>query len=94
MQKRTALLPPSPGVCQVCAQDHEPGEPHNRDSLYWAFARQEQGLPPATWSDAIAHCSEATQKLWATHLGELAKVGRIDRSRLGPLIDQILNAPK
>lgn len=54
--KPLSLMPPSPGVCQVCAADHDPLFMHNRDSLYYqTLFLQEHGRAP-TWSDAMAHC--------------------------------------
>ena len=32
------ILPPDPGVCQECAVDHDPVQPHNRDSLYYQYS--------------------------------------------------------
>jgi len=50
------LLPPKPGVCQECAVDHKPGEPHNPGSMYYQYKfHGEHGRWP-TWKDAIAHC--------------------------------------
>ena len=57
------ILPPKPGVCQICAVDHEPDQPHNRDSLYYQMKfRQQHGRFP-TWADAMAHCDEHVKKL-------------------------------
>lgn len=64
------LLPPPPGVCQQCAVDHLPEEPHNRDSmfyLYWfrlseAKAGRTERWP--TWADAMAHCTPDRQAAW------------------------------
>lgn len=52
------LLPCAPDVCQECAIDHDPEEPHNRDSLYYqmTFYKKHKSYP--TWEDAIAHCSD------------------------------------
>jgi len=72
--KAFSLLPPPPGVCQQCAVDHEPGAPHNRDSLhyqYWfrlteAKAGREERWP--TWADAMAHCEHGLQTAWREEL--------------------------
>lgn len=66
------LLGPKPGVCQQCAVDHRPTEPHNAQSLayqYWFY--NENGRWP-DWRDAMAHCSPEIQKHWRS---ELAKLG-------------------
>lgn len=58
------LLPPAPHLCQACAIDHEPDQPHNQQSLhyqYWFYGQH--GRWP-TWTDAMAHCSEEVQKFW------------------------------
>ena len=64
------ILPPKPGVCPICAVDHEPDQPHNRDSLYYQMKfRQQHGRFP-TWADAMAHCDEHVKQLWIAALAE------------------------
>lgn len=56
------------GVCQECAVDHRPEEPHNQQSLYYQYKFYgEHGRWP-TWKDAIAHCNEVTQVMWEKEL--------------------------
>ncbi len=31
------LLPPRPDVCQQCAVEHDPDEPHDLESLYYGM---------------------------------------------------------
>ena len=59
MTKHSAtILPPPKDCCQECAVKHDPGAPHNRDSIFYQMAfRQKHGRWP-TWADAIAHCDE------------------------------------
>lgn len=62
------LLPCVPGVCQACAVDHPPEQPHNQQSLYWQYHFYgEHGRWP-TWADAMAHCSEEIQTAWRQEL--------------------------
>ncbi len=65
------LLPPREGLCQECAVDHEPTQPHNQQSLFWqyAFYRKSGGSWP-TWKDAMAHCPADVQKFWRVELGK------------------------
>lgn len=64
----SGFLPPKPGLCQVCATDHKPENPHNRDSLFYQMTfKNEYGRSP-TWEDAMAHCSEKVKKLWREEL--------------------------
>lgn len=64
------ILPPAPGTCQVCAVDHEPEMPHNRDSLYYQMKfYQENGRHP-TWRDAMAHCTPEIKSHWMKALAE------------------------
>lgn len=64
------LVPPPPGVCQQCARDHDPAEPHDQQSLhfkYWfrlreAKAGREERWP--SWADAMAHCEPEVQQRW------------------------------
>ena len=58
------LLPPAPELCQVCAVDHEPFEPHNPQSLYWGMARQIAGHPAPTWEEALAHVKDPLRAVW------------------------------
>ena len=59
------LLPvkPAPGQCGECLAHHSAQEPHNGDSLYYAyhFAARHGRWP--TWEDAIAHCDAAIQDI-------------------------------
>ena len=52
------IRPPRPRACKVCATFHKPGQPHDRDSLYYQnhFYRDYGRFP--TWEDAMAHCTE------------------------------------
>ena len=62
------LLPPSPDVCQTCASDHEPEEPHNQRSLFYQYSfMAEHGRWPV-WADALAHCSEEMREMWIVEL--------------------------
>lgn len=63
------LLSPAPGRCEQCDTKHEPGEPHNQDSLYWqySFYRHSGGTWP-TWEDAMTHCLPAVREAWSAEL--------------------------
>jgi protein-disulfide isomerase len=64
------LLPARPGTCPECAVLHEAGEPHNQQSLYYQYHFfAEHGRWP-TWSDALAHCDEATKEFWGQELSK------------------------
>lgn len=62
------LLPPKPGTCPECAVNHDPGAPHNRDSLYYQMRFQQQHGRFPTWGDAMAHCEEYVQDIWRVEL--------------------------
>lgn len=62
------LLKPSPEVCQKCAVDHLPEEPHNKDSLYYQMWFQNRYGRGATWADAIAHCNDELRAAWKAEL--------------------------
>lgn len=65
------LLPPGRDKCQICAGDHDPTWPHNRDSLYYQYYFfAENGRWP-TWIDAMSHCSDHTKKFWIEGLRNL-----------------------
>lgn len=72
----TMLMPPPPGVCQACAVDHHPAEPHNQQSLhyqYWFYFRTAretgEGRWP-TWADAMEHCDDEIKAAWCEALEE------------------------
>ena len=65
------LMPPMPGACPMCAGKHDPGRPHDRDSLYYQLRfRQKHGRMP-TWADAMAHCDEKTRAAWTLALKDM-----------------------
>ena len=62
------LLPPGKEVCPICAQKHEPDQPHNAQSLYYQYRFYGiRGRWP-TWADAIAHCRPDVQLAWREEL--------------------------
>lgn len=66
-----SLLAPPPHLCQKCAVDHHPDQPHNNQSLYWQYwFREKHGRWP-TWHDAMAHCSEEIKNRWIVELTKL-----------------------
>ncbi len=64
------LLPAKEGTCPECATEHDPGQPHNQQSLYWQYHFFGQHGRWPTWKDAMAHCSPEMKKLWTEGLGE------------------------
>jgi hypothetical protein len=58
------VMPPKKGLCQICAVDHLPEDPHNAQSLYYQMCFQNQVGRAATWADATAHCTEKMQASW------------------------------
>lgn len=83
------ILPPKPGVCPVCAVNHNPALPHNKDSLYYQMRfRQENGRFP-TWDDAMKHC---TQEMKDWFIEEYRKRGIVielkDESKAEQTVDQ------
>ena len=62
------LLPPPPGKCEWCATAHDPGHPHNLQSLYYQVKfRAIRGRDP-TWTDAMAHCTPGVRLRWRAEL--------------------------
>lgn len=62
----------SDGKCSQCAVNHEPGEPHNAQSLAYQYSFYAEHDRWPTWRDAMAHCASDMQAAWAS---ELAKHG-------------------
>ncbi len=65
------LLPPSADKCQYCAVKHNPEQPHNAQSFYYAFWFNATYNRSPTWNDAMAHCSEEVKKEWLAYLTKL-----------------------
>jgi hypothetical protein len=57
-----------PSMCDECAFEHDPSQPHNQQSLYYQinFYVKHRRLP--TWADAMAHCSDRIKSLWTESL--------------------------
>jgi hypothetical protein len=64
------LLPCKPGICQLCAVDHPPEQPHNQQSLYYQYHFYSLNGRWPTWEDAMAHCSDEMRGLWKGYLRE------------------------
>ena len=64
------VIPPVPGSCRICATMHDPGEPHDRDSLYYQnkFYKKYKRFP--TWNDAMEHCSEPVREEYVKRLAK------------------------
>ena len=62
------LLPPRKDVCQECAVDHDPKLPHNQQSLYYQMKFKMEHDRRATWTDAMAHCTDEMKALWVEAL--------------------------
>ena len=67
-QGEFAMLPPHPGACQVCAQEHEEELPHNRDSLFYQMWFYNTYKRSPTWMDAALHCTEEMRSQLIEHL--------------------------
>ena len=60
-----------PGTCPMCAVNHNPEQPHNRDSLAYQYKLYgEHGRWP-TWEDAMEHCSDEVKAYWKEALKAL-----------------------
>lgn len=62
------LLPPRSDVCQECARDHDPRLPHDKQSLYYQVKFKMEHGRGATWTDAMAHCSDEIKTAWTDGL--------------------------
>ena len=67
------------GICPECAVEHDPEQPHNRDSLEYQYKFYDQHGRWPTWADAMAHCPEEVKKIWTQELkkrgGEVLEAG-------------------
>ena len=58
------------GTCPECAVEHDPEQPHNRDSLTYQYKFYDQHGRWPTWADAMAHCPEEVKEVWTQALRE------------------------
>ncbi len=62
------MLPGPPGTCEWCCVEHDPGQPHNQQSLpYQMKFHTIHGRWPS-WSDAMKHCTPEVQAEWKARL--------------------------
>ncbi len=71
-----ALLKPRPGVCEACAVDHPPDQPHNQQSLYYQYWFYGQHGRWPKWEDALAHCTDEVYAFWREALADQGVVVR------------------
>lgn len=69
--QKLELLSPAKDCCQECAVKHDPKQPHNAQSLYYAFKFNLSNGRSPTWADAMAHCSEEVKAHWIRYLEAL-----------------------
>lgn len=65
------MLPGPPGTCEWCHVIHDPGKPHNKQSLAYQIKFQTIHGRPPTWSDAMAHCDPEVKTIWRQHLRDV-----------------------
>ncbi len=58
------------GTCPECAVKHDPGQPHNRDSLTYQYHFYDKNGRWPTWADAMAHCTDEVKADWTQALKE------------------------
>lgn len=66
------LLSPRPDYCQICAEKHDPMQPHNAQNFYYQFLFNAQHDRCPTWNDAMSHCSKEVKEAW---LKNFARIG-------------------
>jgi hypothetical protein len=62
------MLPGPPGSCEWCHVVHDPTQPHNQQSLAYRMKFNAIHGRSPTWTDALAHCSEETKRVWREQL--------------------------
>ena len=58
------------GECPECGRKHEPGDPHNQQSLHYQYSFYAKHNRWPAWADAMAHCTPETQAAWRAELEE------------------------
>jgi hypothetical protein len=64
------MLPAKAGTCPDCATVHEPGQPHNQQSLFYQMRFHGLNGRWPTWEDAMRHCSPEVRAMWIEGLAE------------------------
>lgn len=82
---RAAILPPAPGKCAWCAVEHDPGDPHNAQSLYYGVVFLNTYGRSPTWADATAHCTPELRQVWREELAERGIVIPPDSAYVPPV---------
>ena len=59
---------PGPGKCPICATEHDPSAPHDRDSLYYQYRLYRDNNRFPSWENAMNHCSEKVRAAWRKKL--------------------------
>lgn len=67
------MLPGPPGTCEWCHTAHEPGEPHNQQSLPYQMKFYTLNKRWPTWTDAMTHCTQEVKDRWRSQLVEILK---------------------
>lgn len=62
------ITAPTSRTCRVCAVEHEPSEPHDRDSLYYQVRFWQKNKRFPTWDDAMSHCTEEVKACFRVEL--------------------------
>ena len=79
---RFVLMPPRPGVCQVCAVKHDPEQPHNRDSLYYQYRFYAEHKRWPTWADAMSHMPAGS--IWEVYIPQELAYGEREQGMIKP----------
>lgn len=67
------MLPAAKGNCEICGVKHLPDEPHNKQSVFYQINFKQLHGREATWTDAMAHCSNDAKLLWRQELVKMMK---------------------
>jgi len=65
---------PPPRTCPECAVDHDPDQPHNRQSLFYQYKFYNEWGRWPTWDNAMAHCSDEVKTFWVKALKQFGIV--------------------
>jgi hypothetical protein len=63
-QKSFKCLPAKPGICAMCARDHDPAHAHDVTSLFYGVRFKLKWKRDPTWADACAHLTPDQRAAW------------------------------
>ncbi len=83
------LLPPPEGHCRICAVQHQPGEAHDAQSVFYGVRFKMRYGREGTWADAVAHLTPAKRDFWKRALQRMGAEWTEPSAGVAPIAEPI-----